>query len=644
MASITLSNKYLRYGLAVFLGAFICLLSYFRAFELYELQTYDWRCQLRGPRPVSDEIVLIDIWDDTLKELGAWPFDREYHAELIKVLKAYGAKAVAMDLLFVEPRDGDAAVAEAAKEAGNIYFAYAFFDPTPEKGVFQDTRILAPLLDSYRSAGKGTGHVNVKADIDGKRRKVFPIVYHESKPSFQLSLKMAMDVLGLKEKEVVVSPGRHILFSKDLKLPLDDQGYFFVNYAGRWEKTFQHYSYYDVLASYLEMVQGVKPRIEPEKLQGKICFVGLTSLGSHDTSPVPIQSIYPMVGLHANILNSILKKDFISRLDRLWNVLISLAVVLGVLVIVLRFKPVVALGGTVLALFGYAAFVMGCFALWGLWVDLFYPLVLFVISYAAATLGRTVFEIRKRELIENELKIASQIQKSFLPAAVPQERGLEVAVYMKPAKAVGGDLYSFVALGEGLLGVMLGDVSGKGTPAALFMAKAVSEFKFFSRDKNDPAQVLSDLNDSVAGESTGGLFVTVTYVIFDVKRKKAVFSNGGHLPMVLSRQEGGASLLQMDDGMPIGVIQGVPFSNSEISLKQGDCLVLYSDGISEARNRKKEEYGVEALQSSIQENRGLSAQEIIDRSILSLGQFAGRADQHDDMTLIVVKVGSLNGQ
>ncbi|MGH7198814.1 MAG: CHASE2 domain-containing protein, partial [Candidatus Omnitrophota bacterium] len=320
--------------------------SWFRTFELYELQTYDWRCQLRGPRPVSSDIVLIDIWDDTLKELGAWPFDRHYHADLINVLASAGAKAVAIDLLFVEPRDGDKAVVEAAKAAGNVNFVYAFLDPREQKGGFVSDVLLAPLVEAYRSAARGSGHVNAKADLDGKRRKVFPFIDHDGRRHFQLSFQIAMDLLGVREENVRVRPGKEIVFSDRLRIPLDDRGYFIVNYAGTWEKTYQHYSYYDILAAYLESIQGVPPRIDLSKLKGKICLVGLTSLGSHDASPVPIQSIYPMVGLHANVLNGILQKDFIRRLDRIWNLLILLAVAGWIVWVAARFRPVLALGVT----------------------------------------------------------------------------------------------------------------------------------------------------------------------------------------------------------------------------------------------------------------------------------------------------------
>lgn len=614
------------------------LFSYLRVFELYELQTYDWRCKLRGDRPVSSDIVFIDIWDDTLKELGAWPFSRSYHADLIRVLHEAGAKAVGFDMLFVESTPEDEDVAQAAQEAGNTYFVYAFLSPERKGAGFTSEMMLAPLVDRYAATAKGTGYVNAKADLDGKRRRTFPTIVFEGRTYYQLSFRLALDLLGVAEDQVRRSR-HHIHLGDKRKVPLDDEGYFLVNYAGKWEgKNFKHYSYYDILASYLESVSGEKPRIDLSELKGKICFVGLTALGSHDTNPIPIQSIYPMVGLYANVLNNILLEDYIRRADRLVNTLITVAIALGAVLVSLRMRPVAGLLTSLAGVIVYAAVAVLLFLWAGVWIDLFYPALLVLLSYAVSTLGRTMLEMRKRELIEKELKIASQIQQSFLPQTVPAVAGIEVAVFFKPAKAVGGDLYTFLTLAGGKLGVMVGDVSGKGTPAALFMAKAVSEFKFCARDRNDPSEVLAALNDSISSESTGGLFVTLVYAIFDITGRSFSFSDGGHLPVVRVGADGGSQLLTAEGGMPIGVMPGMAFAPFSAALSAGDCYAFYSDGVTEARNRKKDEWGVETLQRIMSKHPKEPVNVILDKSVEELKRFMGKAEQHDDITLIIVKM------
>ncbi len=622
-----------------FFSALVLLLSYTHAFERYELQTYDWRFSLRGQRPVSDDIVLIDIWDDTLQKLGRWPFDRQYHAALIQVLAKYGVKALIFDVEFVEPHDQDAKVVEATKAAKNVYFAFGFSSPIllPD-GKFFSKKIEAKLLPEYEMASKGIGFVNAWPDLDGKRRRVMPIISYEGRNYYQFSFKVLMDLLNVREDQAVFKPGRYLELSKKLRIPLDEDGCFLINYAGLWQKTFQHYSYVDILSSYGSILSHEKPAVNLSKLRGKICIVGLTAQGTHDTNPNPLETVYPGVGTYANVINTVLQKDFIRRLDRVTNLLILILIAFCTAWVSFYKKPLVSFFYTLATLTIFMSVVINLFIYAGIWIDLFYPVTVITLVYGAGTLTRIIRESRKRELIENELKIASQIQQSFLPASLPAQKGMEVAVFMKPAKAVGGDLYAFVPLGDEKIGIMVGDVSGKGTPAALFMGKTVSEFKFSARDRTDPSEALSKLNNSIASESTGGLFVTVTYAIFDLKNKKLTLSNAGHLPVVAAGADNRAEFLTVEGGMPIGVMEGAEFANKECPIRVGECYAFYSDGISEARNRKKEEYSAEQLQRAILEHRAKPAQAILDNVIQEVTQFIGKAEQHDDMTLIVVKI------
>ena len=618
----------------------ILLISYFKIFDLCELQTYDWRSKLRGPRPVSADIVLIDIWDDTLAEFG-WPFDRKYYAELIEALHRAGAKAVMFDILFVEPKDSDTLVAAAAKKADNVYFANAFDTLKATHGHVTSGKILEELLTSYSRSAKAVGFVNVQADIDGKRRRAPLVINCNGRDYFHFTLQALADIFGIPKNSLQFHPGSSIQLLRALQLPLDEDGYFIISFAGKWVETFQHYSFKDVVRSYEAISQGKPPVLDLNIFKNKICIIGHTATATHDANANPLEPIYPNVGIHANIMNNVLERDFIRRAGRLWNLLI-LAILCGWIAWVSsNKKPLLALFYAILTVVLFIATACFVFLRFGIWVDLFYPVTVSVIFYTALTFTRVILEMRKREVIENELKIASQIQKSFLPETLPEEPGISLAVYMKPAKAVGGDLYTFVLLGNRRLGVMAGDVSGKGTPAALFMAKAVSEFKFSAREKTDPSAVLFSLNNSIASESTGGLFVTLVYAIFDIANRRLVLSNGGHLPAVLVRQEGTSQLLNVEDGMPIGVMGGISFSNFEMDLKNGDCLAFYSDGVSEARNIKKEEFGVEALQQIMAENRTTTSQEILDKAVSKLNFFMGKAEQHDDITLIIVKIEGL---
>jgi sigma-B regulation protein RsbU (phosphoserine phosphatase) len=166
----------------------------------------------------------------------------------------------------------------------------------------------------------------------------------------------------------------------------------------------------------------------------------------------------------------------------------------------------------------------------------------------------------------------------------------------------------------------------------------VSEFKFSSRGQTDPAFVLTNLNNAISSESTGGLFVTLTYVIFDLEAGKLILTNGGHLPLVKASADGQSELIQAEDGMPVGVMEGVAFANFEKPIQSGDCFAFYSDGVSEARNKKKDEYGMETLLAAVTKYRSGTAKEIMDKTVQELNHFMGKADQHDDITLIIAKI------
>ena len=629
------------YPLVLFIAAAGLLLggSYFRVFDIYEYQTYDWRFRMRPAEPQSQDIVLIEIWDDALEKLGRWPFSRQYHSLLVDALRASGAKMVAFDILFVEPSADDPDLVAAA-EGYPVYFSQAFDSPrwNPKTGRAESSGFRAGLVGDFRHAAKGVGHVNATADLDGKRRRVPPVVYWEGDPHLHLGVLMAADHLGIPRSHVRTDAQGRVLLGENVTLPTDENGRFLVNFAGKWTETFRHASYVDILVTYAEIKTGKKPASELEWLKDKVCFVGLTATGTHDINPVPLEPAYPQMGVHANVFNSILTRRFIVRLSRLENLLLLLLLLAAAGGLMRIPRIPLSLAAAVLLAAVYAAFAVALFAYARLWADLFYPLLAFGAVYLSEIAKRSMAEKKKRELLESELAIASEIQRSFLPGSLPETELLDISVYMKPAKHVGGDLYSVFKLGDRRIGVMLGDVSGKGVPAALFMAKSVSEFKFHSHLSQEPSVVLSRLNDSLSNDGSGGLFVTMTYLVFDLDQRSVVLSSGGHLPLLRMNGAGTPEWVSPEGGMPLSLMSGVEFSDFKTPFNDGDIFILYSDGISEAKNLKSEDYDVERLAKMVKELRGKTAAEIRDGVLQDIQKFVGRAPQHDDMTLIVVRI------
>lgn len=599
--------------------------SYFRTFDTFELGTLDIRYRLRPVQPQSEDIAIIQIAEDTLEKIGRWPFTRNWHAAIIDILSDSGAKAVIFDILFAEPSEHDGLLVESTKKAGNVYYVCTFdrFYRT-RQGTIESTKIDAFPLEALRNASRGFGFINFIPDKDGKTRRTPLKTRYDDNIYYNIALLAAADYL---KKDV-----------EDIYIPADEDGMALINFAGRWHQTYKHYSYIDIIKSYSLHEKGEKGAVNLSELRGKVCFIGLTATAAHDTMPIPQEGIYPGLGVHINLFNSIVTDNFLTRAHRLINLL--LLMIFGALTafVALKARPVVSSVYIVTVMMFLCAFSWAVFAFGNLWIDLFYPIVGLLVIYLSLTFYKYLTERQKRQLIEKELEVASKIQMSFLPQEAPGAAEVSIVADMVPAKHVGGDLYDFVDLKDGKVGVMVGDVSGKGVPAALYMARAVSLFRLFSRDSSGTSDTLVKLNDALSDESDANLFVTLTYLIYDAKTGSLTYSSGGHNPTLLFKKgEEKCRMLETKEGMPIGLMPG-DFSEEKTLLSKGDVIILYSDGVTEAMSRRGEEYGEERLIKVVENNKDLGAQGLLLRVKESIAQFAKSAPQHDDITIIVMEV------
>ncbi len=618
-------HKLLKYA-AYLAGVFILsAFSLFRVFEIYELQTLDLRFKLRPPLEVSLDIVIIEINEDTIKEFGRWPFSREYHAYLIDALRQLGARAIVFDILFGEPTPQDEELIAATGGAkGLVYYPIAFKDEGKgNKFLLKSSEIEVPLIGGLAGPAKGVGFINAVADMDGKIRRVPLTIDCKGEKYYHLTYLVAKDYLG----------------ARAVNIPLGDDGMALINYPGKWAKTFKHYSFADILVSFKETVEGEKSAINVTDLYDKVCFIGQTEVAGPDQKPNPIEPIYPMVGLHASLFNSIIQNKFLVRAEKAVNLILLLALCLVIALIANKARPLAGLGISAAAIFSFVVLGFILFVFFGLWIDLFCPMMLSSGVYLGVTVNRYLVEKRNRLLMEKELSIAKNIQTAFLPASVPQSEGIEIVVSMETAKAIGGDLYDFTdaLAGQKKLGIMIGDVSGKGVPAALFMARAIADFRHFVNPSAAPFEVLNELNKQIAVNYKTGLFVTMFYMVYDTVKRSLTFSNGGHLPAIWLKSGGVIELLKTE-GMPLGIVDSETYLDGVVQLSPEDTIVLYTDGVTEARNSEKEEFGEDRLKSAVFEARGLSPASMADNIKKRLNKFVGAAAQYDDCTFIVFKV------
>jgi len=616
----------------------IFAISYFHILDDYELETLDFRYHLRPQIPTTEKIVMVDIGEDSIEKLGHFPFDRSYHALLVKALSENGAKAIVFDIFFSEPHGHDIELEDAMRKSGKVYLPYVFDIETNIRSKLQVARgYIAKEVENLALASKGMGHINIYPDSDGKFRRVPLYVKYKEDLHPYVSFLMSCDYLGINQKDIKIVPGEYIALKSDLKIPLDERSNMIINFTGRWGQTYAHYSYIDILQSYLAGTSGQKPIIDMSKFKDKVCIIGLTAAGTTDLHPNPFETLYPGVGMHAEIFNSLLTGNFIRRASRPINLLILLILSLIVAFVTMKIKPLKMLPilASVVILLIEAGICL--FSYFGIWIDLFYPVTVMIAVYIALTLYRYISEWKKRLVLENELGIAKKIQESFLPKNVPEFEGLDMSAYMFTARQVGGDLYDFIVFGPDRLGVMIGDVSGKGVPASLFMAMVTGKFKFLATQEVKPEDVLFNLNTILSRESASNLFVTVFYCIFNMSDKTVMYSNGGHLPLIRSRSGNPIEFLDVREGTPLGLMEG-PYSGNKVSFEKGDTFVFYTDGITEAMNSKSEMYEEERLAAVIESHSAVSSKALIGAIEKDVRKFEPKSKQHDDMTLIVVKI------
>jgi serine phosphatase RsbU (regulator of sigma subunit) len=246
-------------------------------------------------------------------------------------------------------------------------------------------------------------------------------------------------------------------------------------------------------------------------------------------------------------------------------------------------------------------------------------------------------EAQERERIEQELRVARLIQQTLLPKAVPERAGWAVAAYYQPAREVGGDFYDFLELEDGRLGLIVGDVTDKGVPAALVMATTRTMLRAAAQRLDSPGEVLERVNDVLYPDIPPNMFVTCLYAILDPHSGRLVYANAGHdLPYLRRRATpGGASELRAT-GMPLGLMPGMGYEEKEAELEAGDSVLFYSDGLVEAHDPRREMFGFPRLQGFVGAHRGGAT--MIDFLLTELARFVGDGwEQEDDITLVTLQ-------
>ncbi len=358
--------------LIILIHLFILSTPIFARFEYIFL---DYFFRQRPAQPVHPDIAYIEIAEDSIQAIGRWPWPRQYHAVMTHILTQWKAKAVVFDILFSEPSTelDDGALKEAFQASNQVYLSVALEQKGNEKTWIHS-------LHDFEQYARGTGHINVQPDRDGTVRRVRPYLEQNNEIQPYLALRVAYDFLGTPEKSSIWKKSDELL----------------INWAGKWDKTFKHYSYVDLIKSFEAVQNGQTPIIFPSEIEGKICLIGLTAFGHSDIKATPMEPAYPGVGVHANIINSILTNRFIYSASFKTNALCLIIVGLLASGLFVIFRSVQGLiGGLLIGLiWTFAAYFS--FAHYGLWFYAIQPLALIISLYVFSTVYVLILRNRER--------------------------------------------------------------------------------------------------------------------------------------------------------------------------------------------------------------------------------------------------------
>jgi serine phosphatase RsbU (regulator of sigma subunit)/CHASE2 domain-containing sensor protein len=678
-----------RFGLVAALAAFLAALvvPHIGVFRKLELTTEDARLRLRGERPLDPAIALIEFDQQSLREYrNSWPIERNQYALLLAALREAGVKAVGIDLLFVgedkyRPADRSlptndqllaAVIARDPRIINGVYFPLREPDGelAPAESLSLDPmrsqwlRFTAPLppgielvrtveihfemQEEIAESSAAVGHVSLYQDIDGVVRSVPLLVNHQGRAFPALGLLMAARYLEADWRDLRFEHGHAILPTPrgTLRVPVDAHARMPISFPGGRALFKAHPN----RVEFVELLQGIVGTLPAQResahveamrrLEGSVALVCNTAATSAvtDFGPTPFDVNFPLAYVHASVVNSIFRGDYLQRVPRGLQIMFwaATAAILGVVLSVVA--PIPFLVITLASILVYLVAGWASAAFGGQIVEIVPPVVM--IGLMSIAIGARGYRLRDRQrrAQEQELAVARRIQQDLLPRGALALDGVEVMGFNLPCFAVGGDYFDYFPLADGRIALAIADVAGKGVPAALLMSNLQAilraECARGSAVPAVPAQANRQLSESMGGNSK---FVTFFYGAFDPRARRLSYSNAGHNPPLVVRADGRIEELETG-GLLLGVFPLAEYDEGTVDLEPGDLCVLFTDGVTEAESKTRELYSDERLQGLLRQRRGESAVAIARAIADDVARFSHGLHQSDDVTVIVVKV------
>lgn len=630
--------------------------------QVLDLKLSDLRYRIRGERTASDSIAIVEVDDATVSAYG-WPIPRDFYAALLHALHEAPAGTVALDILFPDEKgkDSDQLLVSVTSLMRRLVHPVVFSsaDPPYAGGTTYTSSQTDTLLQHFGVKNGGVramvaqgvtspfpsllrvssavGHASLGVDADGCIRRVPMLIRYGGILFPSLSLAAANMEIGSDRPPVVVAtPDGIILRTNDgrgISIPTDDRGNALIDFAGD-RHAFHHYSMKDVLRWKQD---GDTSRLA-DAFGGRIVLVGNTAVGQvvSESGSTPFATLTPLLYVHANAIDAILSGAIIRPAARWAFYVAMLALALSLswayLRLPLRLTPAVAIAAVSLTAAGqYVLFVWFHFD-----SPSSFPALLPLPLYAAVTSYRLLLLNQSALLSQNELAVARDIQARLLPLAPPRREDLDIFGCNLPALEVGGDYYDYIDQGQGSLAIVLGDVSGKGVPAAILMAHLRASCHAEARAGVAPGAILNAMNLSLWRATRPESYATFFLAIFPNGGTEFRCANAGHNPAL--HVHGGVVDEIRTLGTPLGLFPDRDQREVTRSLMPGDLLVMYSDGITECA-RKGVLFGEERLKRLVLESSrvGLTAAEVGGRILEQVRVFSTDSRFRDDITLVVVR-------
>ncbi|MBO4926117.1 MAG: SpoIIE family protein phosphatase [Clostridia bacterium] len=598
--------------------------------------TQDWLFQQRGVP--SRDIVLIGIDEETLSELG--PYGPNYRSVMAFALEKLASDpemlpaAVAIDVLY-EGESGsqaDEKLAQAAEKLGCVITAaMAEYGDVIQwengRAVSWSTSVIG-YVEPYDRLRDATvqGHINAMADKDGVLRHALLAI---EKPDGGKVLSMAAQTA----RTFLEKNGKELLLP-----PVNAGGHFYVSFTGTPGDFYDGFSLY-------RLVMG---QIPASAWAGKIVLIGPYAAALSDDYFTAASKGVKMFGVEyqANVIQNLLEGNYKYEVPELPQQLVLFAVCAAAVLLFLRLRvsrACLLCGGLIV---GSAGLCWLLFRFGLITHPLWLPcaiLVLFLgamaVQYAKAAREKQRLAL-ENERIGAELALATRIQANSLPKEFPpfpDKNEFDIYASMTPAKEVGGDLYDFFLIDDDHLALTIGDVSGKGVPAALFMMLSSALIRNAAMNEISPARILTLVNRQICARNTEEMFITVWMGVLEISTGLLTAANAGHEYPALKQPGGSFELMKDRHGVVVGAMDGVRYRDYTIQMFPGTKLFVYTDGVAEATDLNEQLFGTDRMITALRKAENGTPEELLRAVRSDVDAFVGKAPQFDDLTMLCLQ-------